>query len=221
MTHKHRHQRTHPAPHMRERRKGNAVDYYAGEKRSICPQTGLINVKLFSGDCYITDNRDEMLVTILGSCVAACIRDTSLNIGGMNHFLLPGGDEPGDVLNDGSTRYGAFAMEQLINGILKMGGKRERLEVKVFGGGNVITNNTMIGTRNASFVRSFLRKEGLSAQVEDLEGTYPRRIHYYPASGKVMMRLLKRTDDRRILEEETQFARTLNTKPIEGNIELF
>lgn len=221
MTHRHHHQRTHPAPHLRDRRKGSGQDYYAGAKRSICPQTGLINVKLFSGDCYITDQRDEMLVTILGSCVAACIRDTELNIGGMNHFLLPGGDEEASGLMDGSTRYGAYAMEQLINGILKLGGKRERLEIKVFGGGNVINNNTRIGSRNASFVRQFLTKEGLFAHVEDLEGSLPRRIHYYPSTGKVMMRLLQRAEDRRIIEEETRFASTLNTKPLEGNIELF
>jgi chemotaxis protein CheD len=179
-----------------------------------------VNVKLFSCDCYIADKRDEMLVTILGSCVSACIRDPDLNIGGMNHFLLPG-DEEASAPTDNSTRYGAYAMEQLINGILKLGGKRERLEIKVFGGGNVINNSTLIGTRNASFVRQFLNREGLFAHVEDLEGDLPRRIHYYPSTGKVMMRLLQRAEDRRILEEETRFASTLNTALPEGKIELF
>jgi chemotaxis protein CheD len=199
-----------------------ADDYYGGAKRYFDKITNVMTVKLFSGDCYISREPNEMLVTILGSCVAACIRDTVLGVGGMNHFLLPGVESSGGggVL-DGSTRYGVNAMEQLINGILKQGGRKERMEVKIFGGGNVIKNNTKIGSRNAEFVRNFLYKEGLSIAAEDLEGNLPRRLHYYPTTGKVMLRHLRRAEDNRVVEEEKKFESTLRSKPVDGDIEMF
>lgn len=178
-------------------------------------------VKLFSGDCYVTDKPKHLLVTILGSCVSACIRDPIAGIGGMNHFLLPHGEHRDfDHVNE-ATRYGAYAMEQLINGIISKGGVKSRLEVKVFGGGNVIKSNTLIGDRNVQFVREFLRKEGLLITGSDLGGTYPRRIHYYPDTGKVMMRNLRRQEDMKVIEEERQFAAALEKKPVEGEVDLF
>lgn len=182
------------------------------------------NVKvttLLSGDYYVTNQPGEMIVTILGSCVAACMRDPVVKIGGMNHFLLP--DNP-DARQKGAgeaTRYGAYAMEQLINGIIKLGGHKNRLEVKVFGGGNVINNSAMIGARNAEFVRKFLKDEGLPILSEDLGDTYPRRLRYYPDTGKVMLLKLQRKEDMKVVDEEKQFVSTLKAKPIEGDIELF
>jgi chemotaxis protein CheD len=178
-------------------------------------------VKLFSGDYYVTDKPNEMIVTILGSCVAACMRDPLTKIGGMNHFLLP--DCPDLSLKSGSeaARYGAYAMEQLINGIIKLGGNKNRLEVKVFGGGNVIESSAMIGSRNAEFVRAFLREEGLMIVKEDLGDTYPRRLRYYPDTGKVMLMKLRRKEDFNVVDTEKTFARTLKDKPVEGSIELF
>ncbi len=178
-------------------------------------------VKLFSGDCYVTDQSKHMLVTILGSCVSACIRDPKTGVGGMNHFLLP--RTKSDVRSDSSeaARYGAFAMEQLINGLLQLGAVKSRLEVKVFGGGNVIDSNLLIGSQNIQFVREYLLKEGLLILSSDLGGTYPRRIHYFPDTGKVMMRNLQRSEDKKIVEEEKRFAETLANKPIGGDVDLF
>ncbi len=206
-----------------ERREGKEIatrDYYDGGKIAYDPQSGMNVVKIFSGDAYVSTKPNEMLVTILGSCVAACIRDPIAGVGGMNHFLLPGNESTVTELS-AANRYGVFAMESLINGILKAGGRKERLEVKVFGGGNVINNSIRIGSKNASFIREFLKAEGIKIVSEDLEGDLPRRIHYYPDTGKVMMRKLKRKEDMQVLEEEKKYTQTLTAKPVEGDIDLF
>lgn len=175
---------------------------------------------LYSGGYYVTDTPGEMIVTILGSCVAACMHDPIARVGGMNHFLLPdSGSTSGNVTE--STRYGAFAMEQLINGILKRGGIKSRLEVKIFGGANVINNSSMIGSKNVAFVQEFLRREGLAISGQDLGQDYPRRLRYYPDTGKVMLLKLKRKEDMAAIAEEERFAKSLKAKPIEGDIELF
>lgn len=204
-----------------ERRNGEELPvsaYFHGKKRFHDAKDNIDIVKIFSGDWYVTKT-NEMLATILGSCVAACIRDPYAGIGGMNHFLLPG-DENTAMLSD-AARYGVFAMESLINGILSAGGRKDRLEIKVFGGGNVINNSARIGSKNAAFIRNFLRKEGFTIASEDLEGDHPRRVHYFPATGKVLMRKLQRREDLVVVEEEARYSRAITTKPVEGNIELF
>ncbi|MBN8531959.1 MAG: chemoreceptor glutamine deamidase CheD [Alphaproteobacteria bacterium] len=194
-------------------------DYLHGSKRYFDETEGMTVVKLFSGDCYVARGAGEMLTTILGSCISACIRDPYAGVGGMNHFLLPGSGDSSQ-LSEG-TRYGVFAMESLINGILKQGGRKERLEIKVFGGGNVLQYAGRIGSMNAAFVREFLRKEGLPIAMEDLGGELPRRVHYYPDTGKVMMRRLKRREDLAVVEAENLYRRSLTNRPIEGQVELF
>lgn len=207
---------------MEERRRKKDLqvsEYFSGKKRFHDDTEDVDVVKIFAGDWYVSTRKDEMLATILGSCVSACIRDPIVRVGGMNHFLLPGSDN--DAHMSDSARYGMFAMESLINGILKAGGQKSRFEVKVFGGGNVINNSARIGSKNARFIRDFLRNEGFSITSEDLEGEYPRRLHYYPHSGKVMMRQLKRKDDMLVVEEEKRYQKAIITHPIESDIELF
>ncbi|MET0155835.1 MAG: hypothetical protein ABW189_07025 [Rickettsiales bacterium] len=164
---------------------------------------------IYSGDYHVTNKKNVYIVTILGSCVAACIRDPIAGVGGMNHFLLPGKDEGAA---SESARYGAFAMEKLINELLKAGGRRERLEVKVFGGSDLIDSAMAIGTANATFVLEYLRKEGMKPLVKDLGGKQPRRLHYYPLDGKVMMRKIGGEDDRLIktlTSRETAYRNTI------------
>lgn len=206
---------------MQERRARTEMpvtDYFHGKKRLHDDSENIDIVKIFSGDWYVSTKGGEMLATILGSCVSACIRDPIARVGGMNHFLLPG-DENDSTMSD-SARYGVFAMESLINGILKTGGRKERFEIKVFGGGNVINNSARIGSKNARFIRDFLHKEGFHISSEDLEGDHPRRLHYFPDTGKVMMRLLRRKEDMIVVEEEARYKKAI-THPIESNIELF
>jgi chemotaxis protein CheD len=196
------------------------AEYFHGDRRYFDAKEHINVIKIFSGDWYVSTEGGEMLATILGSCVSACIRDPIAGVGGMNHFLLPG-DETMTSRTSDAARYGVFAMESLINGILKAGGRKDRLEVKVFGGGNVINNSARIGSKNALFIRTFLRDEGFRIASEDLEGDHPRRVHYYPDTGKVMMRALRRKEDMVVVDEEARYTKQITTKPIEGDIELF
>jgi chemotaxis protein CheD len=180
-------------------------------------------VKVFPGEFHVTSRPDETLVTILGSCVAACIRDPVTGLGGMNHFMLPQGHSSGWGNDPQSTRYGNFAMEKLINELIKGGCSRDRMEIKVFGGGNVIDSisNKPVGTQNAEFVLHFLEAEGLRCAVQDLGGQYPRRIHYSPATGRVVRRLLGTGDSHVITREESEYAARLLAKKPAGDVELF
>lgn len=189
-------------------------------REGVDPETGRKTIKLFTGDWHVShSNSNEMLMTILGSCISACIRDPLLGIGGMNHFLVPKAGKA-DVAAM-STRFGVNAMEQLLNGIYKLGGHRDRLEIKVFGGGNVTGHFRNIGSANADFVRDFLKKESFRIFAEDMEGDLPRRLHYFPDTGKVMLRKLRRAEDNVVVEYEKRFQKTLIAQPDSGDVDLF
>jgi chemotaxis protein CheD len=179
-------------------------------------------VKVYPGEFHVTTKTDERLVTVLGSCVAACIRDPQTGYGGMNHFMLPE-DELGKWGEDMmSTRYGNHAMEKLINEMIKLGCPRSRMEVKVFGGGNVIDSQHEIGSKNSDFILRYLADEGLKCAAQDLKGDYPRRIEYSPATGKVVRRILGRTDSEPVVREETEYATSISkTRKVAGEVELF
>ena len=178
-------------------------------------------VKVMPGEYFVTGKPDEVLVTVLGSCVSACIRDIRTGLGGMNHFMLPhsrGGNWAGDSQ---SSRFGNFAMEKLINELLKSGCSRETLEIKVFGGGNVTDTSNEIGTENCRFILRYLEAEGFRCAAQDLGGLLPRRIHYYPATGKVVRRLLGRHESSAIAREENAYSSSIATRKTGGDIELF
>lgn len=178
-------------------------------------------VKVFPGEYFVTSKTDEVLVTVLGSCVSACIRDPHVGIGGMNHFMLPHskvGHWAGDMQ---STRFGNFAMEKLINELLKAGCSRSALEIKVFGGGNVTDSQNAIGTENSEFIMRYLEAEGLRCVAHDLGGSLPRRIQYYPATGKVVRRMLGTSESYAVVREETEYVSRLSSRTTAGEIELF
>jgi chemotaxis protein CheD len=164
-------------------------------------------VKLLPNEFYTT-REDMVLVTVLGSCVAACIHDRTAGIGGMNHFMLPDDGEPAQGASE-SMRYGAYAMEVLINELIKMGGRRERFEAKVFGGGAVLAGMTTIniGDRNAEFVRRYLALEKIRIAAEDLQGAHPRKVAFMPATGQVMVKKLRLTQEPGVAEQEAALAR--------------
>jgi chemotaxis protein CheD len=178
-------------------------------------------VKVFPGEFYVTKQPDEILVTVLGSCVSACIRDPVIGVGGMNHFMLAKGRSGGWGNDPQSARFGNFAMEKLINELTKAGCSRERIEIKVFGGGNVIDASTAVGSDNAEFVLRYLEAEGLRCSAEDLGGLHPRRIHYYPATGRVVRRLLGTGETYAINREEREYADRLRQRQPAGEIHLF
>ncbi|HEX8987340.1 MAG TPA: chemoreceptor glutamine deamidase CheD [Rhodocyclaceae bacterium] len=176
-------------------------------------------IKVLPGEYYVT-GRDAVLVTVLGSCVSACIRDRDLGIGGMNHFMLAGGADAGVV--SASARYGAYAMEILINHLLKLGARKCSLEAKVFGGGRVLPSlaNSRVGERNARFVLDFLATEGIPVLAQDLLDVHPRKVYYFPASGRVLVKKLVRMHNDTLLKRENEYAERLKA-PLAGDIELF
>jgi len=182
--------------------------------------------KILPGECYVS-NSGEMISTVLGSCVAACIRDKLIGIGGMNHFMLPVQSSDRLMKRPNAVNaelcYGNWAMEFLINAILKQGGKRERLEVKVFGGGKVLGNmsNIDIGKRNIDFVIGYLEKDGLAVCAQDLGSVYPRKVLYFPDTGAVKMKKLRTRANSTIEKREKAYLDSMTKKPTAGDVELF
>ncbi|RKZ92813.1 MAG: chemoreceptor glutamine deamidase CheD [Candidatus Parabeggiatoa sp. nov. 1] len=177
--------------------------------------------KILPGEYYVT-RHDEILMTVVGSCVAACIRDSISGIGGMNHFMLPhvSIDRWEHTSVSAANRYGSFAMEHLINDILKHGGQRQNLEVKLFGGGRIMRNMANIGQKNIDFVKKYVQAEGLTLLAEDLGDIYPRKILFFPANGRVRVKKL-RAIEQMILQRENAYRRNLENQPIAGDVELF
>ena len=179
-------------------------------------------VKLLPGEYYVT-NKDMLLVTVLGSCVAACIRDNLSGIGGMNHFMLPDGNGDSKSPMNASARYGTYAMEILINQLLKLGARRSNLEAKVFGGGNVLDGLTVanVGQRNSDFVLKFLAMEQIKVVAQDLVDVYPRKVYFFPKNSKVMVKKLRTTHNKTISLREEDYCTHLLKKDALGDIELF
>ncbi|MBW7921836.1 MAG: chemotaxis protein CheD [Rubellimicrobium sp.] len=146
------------------------------------PQERVIHV--IQGEFAISDRQDTMLTTVLGSCVSACIYDERRRIGGMNHFLLPGGVQGGDM------RFAAASMERLVNGLLKRGATRGGLRAKLFGGGRIIAGLMDIGRRNADAALQFLETEGIACTSMSMGGPRARRVRFWPASGRAQQLLL-------------------------------
>jgi chemotaxis protein CheD len=176
---------------------------------------------LHPGDYYVSTNA-EMIGTVLGSCVSACMRDPRQRIGGMNHFMLPG-DRPDSgawAEAERATRFGSVAMERLVNALLDLGAHRPELEVKLVGGGRVLDALTDVGRRNIQFVREYVHREGFRVIGEDLGDIYPRKVLYDPVTGGVRVKRLARSNQRVVLDEE-RYLRDLARLPESGEIELF
>ncbi len=181
------------------------------------------SARLMPGEYYVTLH-DEGVYTTLGSCISACIRDRVRGIGGMNHFMLPASGGKDGWKSSGlsaATRYGNFAMEHLINDILKNGGKRENLEVKLFGGGRIIANMTDVGMRNIAFAHDYIETEGLQVTAEDVGDVFPRMVVYFPKTGRVRVKRLRSLHNNTIAEQEIRYLTTIEDKPVSGDIELF
>lgn len=200
--------------------KAQVGDYFSGPNRYYDQVNENVVVKVLSGDCVVSETTGELMMTILGSCIACCMYDPVLKIGGMNHFLVPG-----DINSTSeSGRFGANAMEMLINKLIKKGSLKNRLEVKIFGGANLLDNSQQIGVKNISFVKDFLRREGMKIVGEDVGGNTPRRLHFYPDTGKAMLRKLQRQDDLKIIQEEKEYINKVKStieKPKDDDITLF
>ena len=178
-------------------------------------------MKILPGEFYATD-QDEVIVTVLGSCVAACLLDPIAMVGGMNHFMLPTklGDRDPDVFY--AARYGAAAMEYLINNLLHLGAQRDRLVAKAFGGGRVMQGMTSdVGEQNIDFVRQFLRNEDIPLWSEDMGGPYPRKVYFFPHTGQVLVKRMERTHNDTVLIRELSYLQEFSRTTEDGDVELF
>ncbi len=187
-----------------------------------------VHVKILPGEYYVT-TADEVISTVLGSCVAACVWDPVARIGGMNHFMIPTASrqktEAGPI--DDAARYGMFAMEFLINTILRQGGERSRLKTKIAGGGHVMPIATDIGQNNIDFVRHYLAAESLELTSEHVGGPYPMKVLFHPLDGRArVMEINTRTNTRTnntVVRRERNYAALLDhaDDAVPGAVELF
>ena len=179
-------------------------------------------VKILPGEYFVT-GRDMVLVTVLGSCVAACIRDKVSGIGGMNHFMLPDSNNDGGNPVGLAGRYGSYAMELMINQLLKSGARRCNLEAKVFGGGNVLRGFTVanVGQRNADFVLDYLHNEDIALKAQDLLDIYPRKVYYFPKTGRTLVKQLRSVHNDTIVQREQQYITRIRSSGVQGDVELF
>jgi chemotaxis protein CheD len=185
---------------------------------------GMPAAKILPGEFYVTKS-DEIITTVLGSCISVCVHDLSAGIGGMNHFMLPisksGGWKGTKDPTSAENRYGNFAMEHMINELLKYGAVRENLEVKVFGGGQIISKFTHIGEKNIEFIHLYLNEEKLRLTNEDVGGEFARKVVYFPVTGKVRVKKLKLLRNSTVIEREHKYIAEIEKKPVKGDIELF
>ncbi len=191
---------------------------YPGIKKHWDSVHGVYAARVLPGQYYVTDANDEMISTVLGSCIAACIRDKVIKVGGLNHFMLPEGEGGMDGV---AARYGTYAMEHLINDILKQGGRRENLEIKIFGGGKIMKGISDIGQKNIRFIRQFLTTEGLLVEAEDLGEEFSRKVNYFPTTGRVLVKRLRSLHMESVASEEAAYSRNLKEESGGNDIELF
>ena len=179
-------------------------------------------IKILPGQCYAA-RRDVMIVTVLGSCVSACLWDSSASIGGMNHFMLPGRARSPDDVASVSARLGVYAMELLINQVVKLGAARGKLVAKVFGGGKVLEglDTLNVGDQNGEFVLDFLREEGIPVVARDLYDVWPRKVYFFPRTGKVLVKKLRSLSNDTVGRREQDYFQRINQVAASGDFELF
>jgi len=177
--------------------------------------------KILPGEFYVSKN-NELISTVLGSCIAACVYDEKLGIGGVNHFMLPvKKGEHVEGAHSLSGRYGNWAMEYLINEVLKNGGSRKNLKIKLFGGGRIISAMTDIGLGNISFANAYIKEEALNLVAHDMGGPWPRKIFFHPHTGKVHVKKLKNLHNNTIEKREVKYLQNLQQQDKKTDIELF
>ncbi len=167
-------------------------------------------VIIYPGEFYVSNH--DVIATVLGSCIAVCIKDKKSGIAGMNHFMLPGDVRSEDMFMSSSAKYGMFAMEQLLNEMIKKKGSKKDFEAKVFGGGHVLNFRKTDGNvpeANIEFVRAFLSMEQISIVKEDVGGFTGRKILFFPDTSKVLLKRLESTVDSKIIEAEQSYKTKL------------
>lgn len=175
-------------------------------------------VKIKPGEFYVSD-KSLVIGTVLGSCISACIYDSTLGIGGMNHFMLPSTGTERD--QERSLRYGLYAMEQLINELLKQGCSYDNLKIKLTGGGDMLPGMRSIGKQNIRFILNYINDEDLKLISSDLGGHQARRVAFFPAEGRMLVSKLSKLNDQIILKEERSYSQNVDRLLDDSDIEIF
>ena len=201
-----------------------SIAEFSSIKRYWDKQNDIFAAKILPGEYYVTKD-NELITTVLGSCISACVREPIAGIGGMNHFMLPESSEHrlqqgAEAVVGNATRYGNFAMEHLINTILSQGGKRKNLEVKLFGGGKIIPTMSDVGLKNISFILEYIDAEGLNLLGQDLGDIYPRKVNFYPKSGRVRMKKIQDLHNDTLVMREKTYRKSIKDVPVESEIEI-
>lgn len=181
-------------------------------------QDDLVVAKIVPGEFYITRHQ-EMITTVLGSCISVCVYDLAEGIGGMNHFMLPSiglEGQPEDWHVNGCGRYGDLAMKNLLSGMLKNGAKRENLKIKVFGGGQILRSKGDVGGRNIEFITEYIANKNLVVTSMDVGDDFPRKVKFFPLTGKVMVKKLQTLNNDTIFQREQSYDEDLLHKPLFG-----
>lgn len=197
-----------------------SLPHFSGIKRYWDKTNNCVAAKILPGEYYVSVT-NELITTVLGSCISVCIRDAKNGIGGMNHFMLPKDNNVSDSIVSEAARYGNYAMEHLINDILHYGGERKNLEFKVFGGGKVLDMKMDIGKKNIEFVFEYLKMERFSVLSEDVGDVYPRKVNFFPLSGIAKVKKLKKLHNQTIISRENTYLENIKHTPVESDIELF
>ena len=184
------------------------------------PLAGRRAVKVGPGEYHVSAEEEAVIVTVLGSCISACIRDPVAQVGGLNHFMLPTSVDGGWGKAAASLRYGNFARERLVNDLLARGGHRARMEVKLFGGARLGASTDSVGSRNIEFIDAYLKAERMQAVARNLGGARARSIVYQPVLGRAFMRLLPEAQEI-VRAQEGRLRRHLANRPVAGSIEIF
>ncbi|MGL1956365.1 MAG: chemoreceptor glutamine deamidase CheD [Colwellia sp.] len=205
----------------------NCLPEFCGVNHYWDKQRNKVIAKILPGEFYMTTEK-VVIATTLGSCVSACIWDDRAKIGGMNHFMLPITDKEVHEINWGqrekitdATRYGNFAMEHLINTILKCGGRRQNLKAKLFGGGKVLNQMSDVGKNNAEFALIYMKEEKIPIISSDLGDIYPRKVVFEPFSGRAFVKHLNNLHNDTIARRETDYRSKIDKAELEGDVELF
>lgn len=190
-------------------------------------QRDMVIAKILPGEFYMT-TENVAIATTLGSCISACIWDDISHIGGMNHFMLPLTDKEAHEVNWGlrdktadATRYGNFAMEHLINIILRSGGRRGNLKAKLFGGAKVLNQMSNVGQKNIDFALAYLKLENITVESCDIGDVYPRKVIFEPCSGRAFIKRLDNLHNDTIIKRETDYSSKIYQKGVSGDVELF
>jgi len=199
---------------------GTKASGNAGRELYYDSYFGLHAAKIGPGELYAS-KRDILIVTVLGSCVSVCLMDPVNRIGGMNHFMLPERADTATLLGE-PARYGAHAMEMLINNLLSMGAQRNRLEAKVFGAGRVLPGMSDVGARNSQFALEYLERERIPVKARDVGGVHARKVYMFVETGRVLVKDILQLRNDTVMSRERAYALEIAAKRIAtGDVELF